>query len=85
MGRLGRITWKLPQLDPLRQLECFGKKVMPENSRLVDVDHFGANPGNLHMRKYVPKGLIIRRRSWWFCMGARKQLQVTIGERAGRR
>ncbi len=57
MGRLGRITWKLPQLDPLRQLECFGKKVMPENSRLVDVDHFGANPGNLHMRKYVPKGL----------------------------
>lgn len=55
MGRLGRITWRLPQapLDssPLGQSIARG-----DDGRLTEVRPFGDNPGNLRMLKYVPHG-----------------------------
>lgn len=58
MGKLGRMTWKLPL--PGQNSLPLGRswdKGVPDNTRLTEVHEFGANPGNLRMLKYVPEGV----------------------------
>jgi poly(hydroxyalkanoate) depolymerase family esterase len=58
MGRLGRIALKMPQngLNSGQPLAESGFRSASDEDRLCEVYQFGANPGNLRMLKYVPRG-----------------------------
>lgn len=58
MGKLGRMTWKMPPLGQIpTPLGGSWNSATSANTRLAEVHEFGPNPGNLRMLKYVPEGL----------------------------
>lgn len=58
MGRLGRVTWRLPAsvMGSEQLLQRLPNGQERHERRLLEAPHFGDNPGNLRMLKHIPAG-----------------------------